>query len=304
MYKNLCPRVKKSKNFSFCKRVRTNRQFLIIATISLLSLILTLGSWGCSYSADRQIRRIPQEMREILTLSLPFTPVKIAYSSLDNSLYVMEPETNMIRIYRDGKYINAVGGLGFSDSNFNRLSDITVSPHGRLLALDSFQKQIKRFDSNGMWIENFHLKNIGEPVLFDVSHDGMVFVYDRTSNEIVILDEKMENIVYRFGKFVFREPVQLHSTFTHVTVYDRSLNTTFIFDNFGKLTEELSGYWQIDRFNNKYRLDVNKISHPATNKEFLLYHKPWSSFYVKSGIIGLITDREIKISEMTYERYQ
>ncbi len=285
------------------KSIRTIRNLPGIGLIYFLcSIFVIIIVISCSYQTDQQIRRIPLETRDIASLSLPFTPVKIAYSSLDNSVYVMEPKTNLIHIYRNGEHFNTVGGLGFSENNFSRLSDITVSPHGRLLALDSFQKQIKKFDSNGMWIENYSIRQLNEPVLFDVSHDGMVFVFDRTSNEIVIFDEQIENVVFQFGKFMFRDPFQLTCTFSHVTVNDGGSNKSFIFDNYGRFIVELNGFWQIDRFSNKYRLEVNKIIHPVTNRDFLLSHSPWQSFFVKSGYLALIREGEIRISEIIYER--
>jgi hypothetical protein len=233
----------------------------------------------------------------------------------------MGSETNLIQLYKGNNQVNTIGGLGFGESNFNRLTDITVSPHGRLLALDSFQKTIKKFDSDGMWLENYPLRSLNEPLLFDVSHDGMVFIYDRTSNEIVIYDEKLEYIEYRFGKFLLRDPIQLNCTFQHLSVYDKSSDKTYIFDLLGDLQETLNGFWQIDRYTNRYRLTGNMITvftkdHWEKSKQqlrdktdlqpdsiILLSAKPWNSFSVSRGVIKAIADRELLISEIVYERF-
>lgn len=266
--------------------------------IALLLLILS----GCSFNGTSRAQRVPEGTRSLLALSLPFNPGKVAYSSIDNTLFVSDPGNNQIHIYKNGRHINTIGGLGFAESNFNRLSDITVSPNGKLLALDSFRKIIKKFDSNGMWLENYEIRQLSEPLLFDVAHDGTVFVYDRTSNEIVIFDERIEEIIYRFGKFLVREPLQLTATSLHVSVYDKSTDQSLMFDSFGKLTETLDGYWQTDRFDNKYLLTTNKVHVPLTGKDLLLSAKPWHSFIVKNGMIHLVTGREINISEIVYER--
>ena len=288
-------------------------------SICFITLILILV--GCSYSSDQSLRRSAIGSRDILSLKLHYTPVRTAYSSLDNTLFIMEPESNLIHIFKNGVRFNTIGGLGFGESNFTRLSDITVSPHGRLLALDSFQKVIKKFDSNGMWLENYPLEQLTEPLLFDVAHDGTVFIYDRTINEIVIYDERIEEIVYRFGKFLLDNPAQLNSTFSHVTVYDRGSDKSFVFDTYGRLTETLAGFWQIDRYNNRYLLNLNRVSfYPPSafvqirgetkiregvtvEREFHSSATPWRSFTVKRGIMSLITHNGIQVSELIYERY-
>src|SRR5690554_3760998 len=285
-------------------------------TVSVILLFLIL--FGCSFSSDQPQRRSATGTRDILSLKLPYTPARVAYSSLDNSLFIMEPESNLIHIFQNGVRINTIGGLGFGESNFNRLSDITVSPHGRLLALDSFQKVIKKFDGNGMWLENYPVTQLNEPLLFDVAHDGTVFIYDRTSNEIVIYDEKIEEITYRFGKFLLRDPILLSSTFTHVTVYNRGSNKSFIFDTYGRLTDTLICFWQTDRFNNRFLLNLNRISLYQSSafiqsrgetkirdgitaeREFHVSAAPWQSFIVKRGIITLIAQNGIQISELVY----
>ncbi len=310
-----------NKDFRFFCRIRNYiKQRISGKYRTCFILILSVLLFGCTINTEQQTLRVPKDTRDIIALSLPFTPQKIAYSSLDNSLYVMEQESNAIHIYKNGKHVNKIGGLGFGDHNFSRLSDIAVSPHGRLLALDSFQKTIKKFDSDGMWLENYSIRSLNEPVLFDVSHDGMVFVYDRTSNEIVIFDEKLEDIIYRFGKFLLRDPLQLTCTFLHVTIYDDSYDKTFIFDMFGDLLETIDGFWQIDRFDNKYLLATNKISAftyrswerrgkkeeikdaRQPDSDLLLFYKPWLSFSVRRGLISLINENGLQISEIIYER--
>lgn len=285
--------------------------------LSPIFLLLSLLLLGCSINMEQQIRRVPRETREIVSLSLPYTPVKAAYSRVDNTLFIMSSDNNLIHIYRHGKHVNTIGGLGFAETNFNRLADVAVSPNGKLLALDSFQKTIKKFDNNGMWLENYPLRFTSEPVLFDVSVDGMVFIYDRTTNEISIFDENLEDVMYRFGKFLFHDPVQIHIGFSYVTVYDRGSNKTFVFDTFGKLINTFEGFWQIDRYNNRYLLSGNKVSlfpYGTVDKEvkaesdrsetdIFVSIKPWRSFHVKAGIISLLGEREVKVSEILYERY-
>src|SRR5690554_8197534 len=73
-------------------------------TVSVILLFLIL--FGCSFSSDQPQRRSATGTRDILSLKLPYTPARVAYSSLDNSLFIMEPESNLIHIFQNGVRIN------------------------------------------------------------------------------------------------------------------------------------------------------------------------------------------------------
>jgi hypothetical protein len=270
-------------------------------TAALMSFAV-LMIMSCSLGVEKLSPLFPIEAKLIQQVDLPFTPVKAVFSKTDNTVYVWEDKSSHIHLYRDGKKINTIGGLGFSESSFHKLSDIAVTFNGKLLALDSFQKKIKKFDSNGMLIDTYSLVDVNSPALFDVSRDGALYIYDSAANEVVIVDEQLNNVIYRFGKFQFTEPLQLNVNQQYVTIYDKGSNTTFLHNVYGKFEEKLSGYWQIDRHLQRYRLISGVITHQPTGRNFQLSPTPWTSFCIDSNILIAISNRQVTVSEIIYEK--
>ncbi|MCB5231223.1 MAG: hypothetical protein WCX83_01945 [Candidatus Cloacimonas sp.] len=268
--------------------------------IALFIAIFSL--FACSVNTELRVKRHPVDTKEVQSIHLPFRPEKIACSKLDNRLYVWEAGSNQIHLYQDSKRINTIGGLGFGESNFTKLSDITTTFNGRLLALDSFQKKIKKFDSSGMHLETFALNELNNPTLFDISRDGALYIYDATTNEVVIYDDSFKEIIYRFGKFQFVEPSSISVTRYNVTIYDKKTDTTYIHNSFGKLEEKLEGYWQVDNYLQKYQLSNGIIKHNETSKNLQTSATPKRSFFIKDNLIMSISEREATLSEIIYEK--
>ncbi len=111
-----------------------------IFRFSFFSTFLLFLLFGCS-SVELQTDHSPLQLNIIQKINLGFIPAKCVYSSTERTTFILEENTNYIHIYRNGKKINTIGGLGFENTNFNDLSDITISPDGKLLVLDSFQKK-------------------------------------------------------------------------------------------------------------------------------------------------------------------
>lgn len=211
----------------------------------------------------------------------------------------MEKKTNKIHIFKDGKQINIIGGLGFEKNNFSKLADITLSPDGNLLALDSFQKTIKKFDSTGKWIAELSLENISEPTLFDISIDETLYVFDNNSDEIYIASSFDESSLYSFGKFYLTNPTKLILDKNNLIVSDG--NKTLIFDTFGQFVDELNGNFQFDRFQ-MYELKENFIEHKKSGKKFAISPNLWKDFMVQDNYCFLISDNEVWIFSIIYEK--
>ena len=91
----------------------------------LILLILFLA--GCS-TIEMQTDRTPERIIIIHKIQTDFIPQKCLYSSINKTAFVSEKETDIIHIYKNGKKVNTIGGLGFTSSSFNKLADITLSP--------------------------------------------------------------------------------------------------------------------------------------------------------------------------------
>ena len=116
--------------------------------IRIIPFFLILIIWGCTnLEFSRQYQ--PQEFQVLQEFDLDFVPDKCIYLDVDNILFALQKNSNQIYIFRDGAQINIIGGIGSEAAKFNQLCDIALSPDGKLLALDSFQKKIKKFDKDG-----------------------------------------------------------------------------------------------------------------------------------------------------------
>jgi hypothetical protein len=271
--------------------------FPLLAGLSSLLLVAS-----CSTMMDRTERLTPKKITEITNIATDFIPQKAVWSGFAKTLYVMEANSSYIHIYKDKKRINTIGGLGFADDNFNKLTDITVSTQGNLLALDSFQKKIKKFDSDGQWLENFTIPNISDPSLLAVTREGSVYIFDRTQSEIVILEHDLKTISYRFGRFQFRNPTQLSHARGQVLVYDSGTDQTLFFDTFGNFDQSKEGFWQTDSYNQQYLLEINRVYHPRSNQSFAATRLPWRSFLIAGNSLILLSAKSAAVYEIKYER--
>ncbi len=256
--------------------------------------------FGCS-SVELQIDHSPVQLDIIQKINSGFIPAKCVYSSIERTAFILEENTNYIHIYRNGKKINTIGGLGFENTNFNELSDITISPDGKLLVLDSFQKKIKKFDKDGKWITEFDLLDFSEPKLFDISIDETFYIYDDNRKEIVISKYLNEKDFYTFGKFQLIDPQKLLLTKNSVVVFNGSENKTIVFDTLGKFLDEYNGNYQFDG-DHTYKLESYNILHCRSDNKFAVSTKRWKNFSIKGNFVILLSDNEVWIAKFIYQQ--
>lgn len=269
---------------------------LVLFGVIALSTVLVLGCSGINNQAQHLV---PVELEIIHKISLDFTPAKCTFSTSDKTLFVLDGKDNKIHFFRDGKMVNSVGGMGFEKQNFTRLTDIALSPDDKLLALDSFEKTIKKFDKDGNLITEFVVENLNKPKLFDISIDENFYIYDENINEILSTRFFSESDDYFFGKFELNNPQKIVLIKNELLVYNDD-NTTLIYDTFGQLIAEKSGNIQRDNFAD-YVLQKYFIEHIKSGKKFAISPNPWLGFDIKNGYVVLYTANEIVIGKFVYE---
>ena len=261
----------------------------------LLLFILLLTA--CS-TIEMQSYRVPKVINIIQKIQTDFIPKKCLYSSINKTAFVLEKEAEIIHIYKNGKKVNTIGGLGFASSNFNKLADITLSPDDNLLALDSFQKKIKKFDINGKLIAEFDLTGFIEPTLFVVAIDETYYIFDNASKEIIITRTFDESDWYTFGKFQLNNPSKISLGKDEITVYDKKKNSTTIFGILGRFQNEIDGNIQLVK-QQQYVLKDHFIYHPKSESKFAISTNKWNDFSIEDNVI-LLSDNEIWIGKLTY----
>jgi hypothetical protein len=269
------------------KKIQSFRFFI------LLILFLT----ACS-TIEIQTYKTPVGINFIYKIQTDFIPQKCLYSSINKTTFVLEKEADIIHIYKDGKKVNTIGGLGFTSSSFNKLADITLSPDGNLLALDSFQKKIKKFDIDGKLIAEINLSNFIEPTLFAVTINETYYIYDNATKEIVITRTFNESDWYTFGKFQLNNPSKISLGKNEITVYNEQKNSTIIFGILGQFQNEINSNIQIEK-QQQYILKDYFIYHPKSDSKFAISTNKWNDLSIKDNVI-LLSDNEIWIGKLTY----
>ncbi len=260
-------------------------------------ILLILFLVGCS-TIEMQIYRTPENINIFQKIQTDFVPKKCLYSSINKTAFVLEKEADIIHIYKNGKEINTIGGLGFTSNSFNKLADITLSPDSNLLALDSFQKKIKKFDIDGKLIAELNLSSFIEPALFAVAVDETYYIYDNATKEIVITRTFDESDWYTFGKFQLSDPSTISLGKNEITVYDKQKNSTIIFGILGQFQKEIDGNIQIEK-QQQYILKDYFIFHPKSDSKFAISINRWNDFSIEDNVI-LLSDNEIWIGKLTY----
>jgi len=265
---------------------------------SLRLFILTFLLITACASINIQSQRIPNKFQTIYNIQTDFISKKCLYSSINKTAFVLEEQTDIIHIFRNGKKVNTIGGLGFTSSNFNKLSDITLSPDGNLLALDSFQKKVKKFDDSGKLIAEFNLKGFIEPTLFAVSDDETYYIYDNASKEVIITRTFDESDWFPFGKFQLKNPFKISLARNEIIIYDKQNNSTTIFGALGQFQNEMEGNIQRDK-QQLYILNNHFIYHPKSENKLAISINKWHDFSIKNYVI-LLSDNTIWIGKFSY----
>lgn len=269
----------------------------MLKSSSKLLLLTFLLLTACS-SIEMQPFRTPEKFTTIYNIQTDYSPRKCLYSSINKTAFVLEQEADIIHIYSNGKEVNTIGGLGFTASSFNKLTDIALSPDDNLLALDSFQKKIKKFDRSGKLIAELSLNEFIEPTLFAVADDETYYIYDNASKEIIITRTFDKSNWFAFGKFQLTNPSKLSLKKKEILIFDKQNNSTTVFGILGQFQNELDGNIQMDK-QQIYILKEHFIYHPRSESKLAISINRWNDFSFKDNMI-LLAENEIWIGKLTY----
>lgn len=264
---------------------------------------------GCVVINNDIVENISINLTKNFEFFVDYQIEKICYSKIDETLYVLEPNTKLIHIYHKKKKINTIGGVGFEKGKFNKLVDITISPEEKLLTLDSFTKKIARFNKEGKWLNESKLKGVEKPILFDINLNNELFVYDEYNKEIFIFNDILSEPIYNFGKFQFETPTKISCNNDFLLIYDSSLNKTLFYNTMGHYEKEEDGFIQIDKYNQRFilkrnfieKFQINKTSSNTKNLKFALSSQKWEDFKIQNNILLLNSKNKINIYIIEYE---
>jgi hypothetical protein len=224
----------------------------------ILSFALYIFLSSCAvgqFAVSRPIERVT--LVDMLAVSHPID--KIGYFPADRVFYLLNREDNTIRVYHRGEFFNIIGGTGFADDQFRRLSDIYVHTDGSLLALDSFERVIKRFDTGGRLLNTIPLSNISSPERLAFTSIGALFIYDSFNKEIYVLDPFDLSLSYNFGRFQIEETDEMFIAGDVINIHNRKNNETLVYFTSGMFDKKLDGLSFYEQHKNILTVTENEL---------------------------------------------
>lgn len=266
-------------------------------TLLILSILLILLS-ACSSN-----KRTPP--MEIATFSL-FETVSFAeniskayYHPTSKAIYAMEESTHRILIWKGDKRINAIGGMGSGNSNFQSLSDFAMGADGSIYALDSFAKVIKRFNSDGKYINSVQLDYIQQPSKLAIGTEQNVYIFDAASSEIIAYDLLDSSELFRFGRFQLQKVDQLFANRDYVVAYDEAAGQSALFSSLGQHISDQTGQIVYDIYNNAISLSKEALVSTMSAAWLPLSGKA-ESVTIARDILAIVVDHQVRLLKLDY----
>ena len=247
------------QKYSFCSFIisyqRRGRSCYIISAFCILLYYFLISCSVLRLSEHRPIQGLV--LQDSLSISYPAD--KVSYSVLDRTFFILNTTENTVRIYKNGSFFNIIGGSGFGNENFRRLADIFVGIDGSLYALDSFDRVIKRFDKDGIYVSQFQLHNVSSPERFAMTSFGAIFVYDAHNKEIYSLDPFDMSVNLSFGKFQIDKANAFFNAGDFINIYDNEQGETAVFLINGLFEDSYRSFTFFDAFQNILSFSGNRL---------------------------------------------
>ncbi len=252
---------------------------------------------GCTVAqSGRNI--VPSGFVEEYHLDPGFKIEKVCYNSIEQVVYLWEANSDQIHIFQQDKRINTIGGRGFERSNFQKLSDICLSPDGNLIALDSFDRSLKKFDKTGNLITEIKIAKNLNPSLAAVSIDEKIYIYDDKRKEILMLDDKGKESG-SFGSLQFNEVSCLELNKDILSLYDSEQDITLFYSRYGQLLDEHEGrcFMEMDQVFCQRDYFLEYI---PSGEKLAVHTSKWQKIFYQSPEIILYDGEKIIIGKMRY----
>ncbi len=202
-------------------------------------IVCCLIAVSCTFINSQDFQHARTELTPVDTISVSGTYDKYLLQREKKRLYCLNKTAFKIDIFNtdDNKKINTIGGIGFGDNQFNNLTDISLSHDNHLLALDSFQKKIKQYSSEGEYLGSISLSNCSNPMLITVLDENNWIIFDDGTKELIQLSPSASGETQVLDKIFDIKPHKLYSTDKWIYLYSREDNKTLTYSDLGNFSE-------------------------------------------------------------------
>lgn len=267
--------------------------------ILVFCLLLTLLA-ACASTP----RRAPMNVSAFTlfsTFSFPEAVSKAHYNPGTQTVYAVSPMSHEIYLWREGKRINVIGGLGLNAANFQQLGDIAVANDGSLYAVDTMARNLKKFTSDGKLLGTMELKGTIQPQKLAVGTEQNLYVWDASSAEIISYNMLDGTELFRFGRFQIERVDLLFASRDYVVAYDQSRDQSKVFSSLGQLISTEPGQILYDSFNNAINLTTEALL-SKMSAAFLPMLGAKSVMTVSRDILAMVVGTELRLLKIEYEQ--
>jgi len=263
----------------------------------LLSLLIAI-LFGCSGTRKTP----PMEISTFTlfdTISFNATIDKACYHPGSKTIYAMRTNSQEILFWRNGKQINAIGGMGNQATNFMSLTDFAMADDANVFALDSAAKVIKKFNPDGKLIGTMELGYVQQPTKLALGSRHNVFVYDSAGGEIIAYDLMDKQELYRFGKFELNRVDLLFANRDYVVAYDASQGKSALFSALGQFISSDTGQLVYDMYNNAISLSTEALV-SKMSAAWLPMTPGLGLMSISRDVIAIVVANQVRLLKLDY----
>lgn len=237
-------------------------------------IVCCLFAASCAVVNVQDFQHAKTELTPADTIMVKGDYDKLLLLKNQKRLFCLNKTSFKIDIYniKNGEKLNTIGGIGFSNFQFNNLTDIALSHDDHLLALDSFQKKIKQYSGDGEYLGSISLAECSSPELITVLDENNWIIFDGGTKELIQFSSSASGETLVLDKIFDIKPQKLFSTDKWIFLYSSEDNQTLVFSDLGNFTESAEGFhfqYNITKFK------VSEISDMQNDKVYkiLMWNK-------------------------------
>lgn len=227
---------------------------------------------------------------------------KAYYEPLSKTTAAFVPSSHQIHLWREGKRINVIGGLGMGAASFSALADITLGADGAIYALDSNAKSVKKFNLDGKLLANWSLKNVVQPQKIALGTEQNCYIWDSTAGEIIAYSLLDGSESFRFGRFQLKRVDQLFANRDYVVAFDAEADSSALFSNLGQYVRSEAGQLLFDPYNNGIIISQNAIVSQMSAAYLPLNASTGIVTIAKEVIVIVVDKHQIRLLKVDYEK--
>lgn len=236
------------------------------------------------------------------TFSYEENIAKAYYDLGSSTTFALVPGSHQIYLWREGKRVNVIGGMGMGNSNFQALSDITLGLDASVYALDSSAKNVKKFNADGKLQASWELKNSVQPAKIALGTEQNCYIWDSAASEIIAYNLLDGSELYRFGRFQIQKVDHLFANRDYVVTYNATEKSSAIFSSLGQFITESDGQVVYDPYNNGIALTDSALISKMSAAYLPMSSIPGIMTIGREVLAIVVDNRQVRLLKINYEQ--